>query len=87
MRFRASGPGTLHVAWYQPAGPKTRNRTLVASGVAVYTGAKVETVSLRLTAAGRRLLSHALKARLLVKATFASAGKPQSTIEETVLLK
>jgi hypothetical protein len=85
MSFKALEAGSLVIGWYEvPAGAKLAKAkpkpVLVAKGQAVFSAAGMETVKVKLTAAGRSLLKRSSHLKLVGKATFTPTGKaPIST--------
>jgi hypothetical protein len=80
--FKALTAGKALISWYQvPPGAHLTSTTathkplLVASGRLSFTAAGIATLRVTLTAAGRKLLSHASHAHLSAKATFTPTGK------------
>ena len=73
MSFKALEAGALSVQWYEvPAGAKLARKVkakpvLVASGQMTFSVAGTKTLSIGLTAAGRKLFKHAKSLRLTVK--------------------
>lgn len=74
--FLAPTSGTLEVLWYEVAhgaqGAKKKPRTVLARAKVVFADSASETVVLRLTRAGRRLLRREQHVKLSVKAIFGS---------------
>jgi hypothetical protein len=83
MPFTALEPGSVTISWYElPAGATLakkskakRKPVLVASGRAKFSAAGTETVKLKLTTAGKKLLKHSSRLKLTAKATFTPTGK------------
>ena len=80
LQFRALTAGTAKVAWY-------RGRKLIASGRRSYAAAGLGTVSIKLTAAGRKALRRAKRLRLTAKGTFTSAPDPPVTATRAFTLR
>jgi hypothetical protein len=76
MSFRAPEAGTLVVQWYEvPVGAKLAKHSkavpvLVALGQMTFAGAETGKVKVRLTAVGKRLLSHSKRLKLEAKGVF-----------------
>jgi Bacterial Ig-like domain (group 3) len=92
MSFTALEAGTLSVQWYDlPNGTKLAENAkakpvLVASGRASFTGAATEKVKVRLTAAGKKLLKAAKRAKLEARGMFMPLEKaPVSQAERFAL--
>ena len=89
--FQAPGQGTLEFSWYQAptgaqhASAKTKPPVL-AQLKTTFSRAATKTVKLRLTTAGRRLISHGSWVKLTVEGTFARAHMRTVTWLETVVL-
>jgi hypothetical protein len=79
MSFTALEAGTISVQWYElPSGAKIAKKgkakpVLVASGQATFSGAGVEKVNVRLTAAGRKSLKHGKTVKVEAKGVFTTA--------------
>jgi hypothetical protein len=80
---RALEAGTLEVGWYElPRGAKLARRpkprpVLVASGRLGFSAAGSATMTIRLSARGKRLLRHARRRLALsAKGTFTPTGQP-----------
>jgi hypothetical protein len=93
-RFKAPAAGTASIKWYYlPPGTKLGGKgrhapVLVASGSARFSAAGVvATIKVRLTAVGRRLLSHAMQMRLTATCVFTSTGKAATTVSRKFELK
>jgi streptogramin lyase len=71
-RFAAPAAGTLRISWHARPGR-------LASARARYRKAGAANVAINLTGAGRRVLSHAGRLRLVARATFMRAGQPGVT--------
>ena len=74
MSFKLPEAGMLVVKWYLVSGAKPK-QTLVATGQATLTAAKAVSVSIRLTAQGRKLLTHAGRIHLEAKGAFTARGE------------
>lgn len=84
MPFTAPEAGTVTVQWYDvPQGAKLAKKAkkgskvkpiLIASGKTTFSGAGSGKVTVRLTAAGKRILRQKKRLRLEAKATFRSGG-------------
>jgi hypothetical protein len=80
MSFKLSQAGSLVVQWYAvPRGAKLAKKTqakplLVAVGRATFKAAGTVSVTIKLTASGRKLLGHAHKLALEAKGTFTPKG-------------
>jgi hypothetical protein len=71
LRLRALTAGTAKVGWYRPR--KGHRPVLIARGRHRFTAAGRATITMKLTAAGRRQLRHARRLRLTAKGTFTVA--------------
>jgi hypothetical protein len=90
--FRAPEAGAVTFDWYAktPAGHAARAKpkpTLVASGRASFTGARDLKLTVKLTAAGRRLLAHATRLALTADATFTPAGAVPIRVTRSIELR
>jgi hypothetical protein len=64
-----------------------RRPALVASGHHTFRAAGRATITLTLTAAGRRLLAHAHRQTLTAKATFTPRGGKAVVVKRTIVLR
>ena len=90
VSFRALTAGRLVIDWYEPAA-KGRKRVLVATGKLTFHAAGRASLTIKLTAAGKRLLEHALHAharamKLTATGTFTPRGKPPIHTTKTISL-
>ncbi len=85
MGFKALEAGTVSVQWYDAAAgaklAKKAKPVLVASGQMTFSAAGTKTLSIRLTAAGRKLFKHAKSLRLTAKGIFTATG--QAPVDRT----
>ena len=86
----APAAGTLELVWYQaPQGARHSQRTkplVVALSTTAYASAGTKPVSLRLTSAGRRLITHSSSLELTLKGVFVQAqGRPLVWLKTVVL--
>lgn len=93
LAFKALEAGTAIVDWYQvPQGGRlAKTRTLrvvlVASGRQTFAAAGTATIQIRLTSAGKRLLRHAKKIKLIAKGSFTPTHDQPVNATRTLLLK
>jgi hypothetical protein len=80
LHFRALTAGTAKVEWY-------RGRKLIASGRRSYAAVGRGTISIKLTAAGRRALRHARHLSLTAKGSFTPAPDPPVSAARTFTLR
>jgi hypothetical protein len=90
--FRALEAGNAAVGWYQvPSGAHVaRSRpkpVLVAQGQTSFAAAGTGTLTVKLTAAGRKLVKHAKHIRLTSKGSFTPTGRTPVTKITTFTLK
>jgi hypothetical protein len=82
--FKAPAAGTAVIDWYYlPRGARIAKKAapvLVASGRLGFASAKTATIKIRLTATGRRLLSHSKRIRLTAKCIFTPVGEKAITV-------
>jgi hypothetical protein len=71
LPFRALAAGRLTISWYRPARARAKP-LLVARGTRRFSGPLVTTITVRLTAGGRRVLRRSGRLRLTASATFRS---------------
>jgi hypothetical protein len=75
MSFKLPQAGALLVKWYLVSSRgKLEQTTVVATGQATLTAAKAASVSIKLTARGRKLLTHATRIHLEAKGSFTARG-------------
>jgi hypothetical protein len=79
LEFTALGAGRLTVSWYLAD-------TLVARGSQSFAGARATTITVRLTAAGRRVLPATTSVRLTAKGSFTPRGKAPITASRSFVL-
>lgn len=87
--FAAPSPGTLVVRWYELAGAhaSTASRpVLVALGRASAATAGATSISVNLTASGKRLLKHGRRAKLIARSVFAPSDSTALFAEATFVL-
>jgi hypothetical protein len=88
--FTSPGRGTLELFWYEvPTGARHSTKTkpvTLALSTTPFAGPKTNTVKLRLTGAGRRLVGHAGRITLTVKGVFLRAPERPVTYLATVVL-
>ena len=82
--FAALAAGTLVMNWYYlPKGAHLASTkakpVLVATGKRTFSAAGTQSVTLKLTTAGKKLFKHAKRITLIVRATFATPGGPAIT--------
>jgi len=93
MSFTLPEAGSLVVQWYfVPRGAKLARKTgvkpiLVAAGRATFTTARTRSVSISLTAQGRKLLRHAKKIHLEAKGIFTANGQAAVSTAIAFVLK
>jgi hypothetical protein len=96
LPFKALDAGRVVIRWYQtvPATPPQRRKghrtrlVLFAQGRQTFQRSGAKTVTMRLTAAGRRGLAHATRVKLTAKGTFTRAtGKPIADSRNFVLTR
>ena len=90
VSFRSLTAGRLVIDWYEPAA-KGHKRVLVATGKLTIHAAGRAPLTIKLTAAGKRLLEHALHAhtramKLTATGTFTPPGKPPIHTTKTIKL-
>jgi hypothetical protein len=86
LPFTAPEAGTLSVQWFYSATGATLARVkplLIAAGRQSFAGAERKRITVRLTAAGKRLLKRAHKLQLSVTATFTPSGGSGSAATAT----
>ena len=77
--FNAPTAGRLHIAWYPPEHGHRGSGVLVASASHHYAGATTDTLTVRLTPAGRRILRTTPAVSLVVRAAFDEPGTAITT--------
>jgi hypothetical protein len=91
MSFTALEAGRLSLQWYElQSGAKIAKKAkpvLVASGQVSFSGAGVEKVKVRLTAAGKKLLRHGKTVKVEAKGVFVSVAGMVVTASRSVLVK
>jgi hypothetical protein len=91
MPFTALTPGTLTIGWYElPPGAKLAKKVrpvLVASGKRTFSAAGAGTVAVKLTSAGKRLLRHARRVKLVAKGAFVSSGNASAVVMRGLALR
>lgn len=92
LHFDAPGPGTLSLQWttlraHASGHIHSRKSTLIASGTARLTVAGLNSITLRLTTAGRRLLMKAKALRVLETASFVPSGQGAQTKDATIIVR
>jgi hypothetical protein len=93
MSFKMLEAGTLVVGWYEvPAGAKLAKHSkakpvLVASGQMTFSAAGIGKLKIKLTAAGRKLLKEAKRAKLEARGVFTATGEASASSTRTVLLR
>ena len=93
ISFRALEPGTAAIDWYEvPHGSKVAKNTrpkpvLVGAGRLRFAAAGTANIRIRLTGAGKRLLSHSRQLRLTARGTFTPTGETPVTATRTFLLR
>ena len=90
--FNAPGPGTITVRWMSTSAQASRHRhkarpIIVASGTRTFNAAGRGTVTLHLTAAGRRLLRSSRSLRLATMATFRPIGETAVTKQGVMTIR
>jgi DNA-binding beta-propeller fold protein YncE len=91
--FNVPEAGAVVIGWYQlPLGAKLTkhanpNPVLVAAGRRTFVAAGTATITIKLTAAGKRLLKHAKKLKLTAKGSFTPTGKAPITTTKAFVLK
>jgi hypothetical protein len=91
--FRALEAGTAVIDWYElPKGATLARKAkakpvLVAAGHLTFSVAGTETLKVKLTSAGRRLLKHAKQLKLTAKGTFTPTGNTPVTTTRIFILK
>jgi hypothetical protein len=83
LPFTALEAGRAVVGWYLVSG---RRAVLVARGTRGFPGARAATITVRLTAAGRRALTGARRVRLTARGTFAPTGRAVLRATRTFVL-
>ena len=92
-RFAALEAGLATISWFQvPPGAKLakkakRTPVLVASGRLSFTAPGSRLLKLKLTSAGRRLLKHAMRLKLVARGSFTPSGGSAVTATRLFLLK
>ncbi len=95
VAIRAPEAGTVALAWYQlPPGATLAAKSkkprpepvLVASGHASAASAAGTNVTMRFTAAGKRLLAHSKRLNLTARCTFEAAAGPDVTATKAFIL-
>jgi hypothetical protein len=74
LRFESLRAGRVVIAWYLAAPRGHGKPRLVARGAATFARARTATITIRPTAAGRRLLRRSKRAHLSARGTFTPAG-------------
>lgn len=93
LRFTAPEAGTLSIQWYEvPPGAKLAGHSkakpvLVASGQRSFATAGRGTITVKLTAIGKRLLRPAKRMKLVVKETFGGSGSAQVSVTGGVVVR
>jgi hypothetical protein len=92
LSFKALEAGTAMIDWYEvPLGAKLAKAkaksVLVAAGQRTFSAAGTAKITIKLTAAGKRLLKHAKQLKLTGKGTFTPTGKPHITTTKVFVLK
>ena len=91
--FTAPEAGGLTIQWYElPKGAKLAKHTkpnpvLTAVGKATFAAAGPGKVTIRLTAAGRRMFSHIKRVTLTAKGIFTASGQPPASSTKRFVLK
>jgi hypothetical protein len=84
MPFTALTGGTLTIGWYElPPGAKLARKVkpvLVASGKRTFSAAGTGAVTVKLTSAGKRLLRHAKRLKLVAKGAFVGSGNASAVV-------
>lgn len=91
VSIKAPEAGRLTLAWYElPPGAKIAKvkakPVLIATGSASATTANTVVLTIKLTAAGKRLLKRSTRVRLTAISTFTPAGGTHVTVSEVLLL-
>jgi len=91
LSFTALAGGVLVLDWYYlPRGAHLARSAprpvLVASGTATFASARTQTIVIRLSAAGRRLLAHSRRLALTARASFTPSGRSSVTLSERFTL-
>jgi hypothetical protein len=91
LRFSAPEAGVAVVGWYElPKGAKLTRTTPkpveVASGHASFSSAGVETIDVKLTSAGRRLLKGVKRLKLTARGVFTPSGGAAVSLEKAFVL-
>jgi hypothetical protein len=89
---KALEAGTTVIDWYEvPAGAKLAKTkpepALIAAGQRTFSAAGTAKIKIKLAAAGKRLLNHVRKLKLIAKGTFTPTGKPPVTATKIFVLK
>jgi hypothetical protein len=93
LPFKALEAGTVSVGWYQvPSGAKLAKKgkakpVLIASGKLTFPAAGTGKLTVKLTAAGKRLLKHAKRLKLTAKGTFTPSGKAPLSVTKGFVLR
>jgi hypothetical protein len=85
LPFRALAAGTGKVQWYRVR--KSGKRVLIASAAHTFSAAGMTTMTVKLTAAGRRALRHAKHLALMAKGTFTLPHAPPVTAKRKFTLR
>jgi uncharacterized repeat protein (TIGR01451 family) len=90
LSVKALEASTVVIGWYQvPAGAKLASKAkpvLVAAGKRSFSAAGTAQITIKLTGAGRRLLSHARKVTLTAKGTLTPSSKVPITARRSFVL-
>ena len=86
LRFAAPVSGEVVIAWYAPAKRRHGKPTLVATGRGTFSKAGAATITLRLTPAGRRMLKHQRRLKLLGQERFSARCGMRATATRTFTL-
>jgi hypothetical protein len=84
LTFAAPGAGRLAIDWF--AKPKGKTLLVASATIVFHSGAK-QPVRVNLTPKGRKLLQHAKRVKITIKATFTPTGGATTTSTKTVTLK
>jgi hypothetical protein len=84
--FAAPSAGQLTVPWRAPKTTHTGKLRLIAAGRRGFSKRGTAKISIRLTAAGKRLLRHAARVRVKASGTFAPLREPPVTVREAFTL-
>ena len=88
--FKALEAGQALIQWFfvpKGAHVSSAKPVLIASGRKMFTAAGKAKITIRVTAAGKRLLKHAKRLKVTAKATFTRAGKAPVTALKTSTLR